>query len=388
MDCKFCKTQLPDEAAFCHICGKRQKIQYKRRRRRRSQSQSTITKLNGVRQKPYWARLPADYSSDIPVRQSLGCFPSYASAAKALAEAMYTPENAPRAKKQATLQEIYDRFISSHYYESLSVSAQGCHRTAWKYLSLCASIPISEINKDTFQQPIDAMLAKKMKRESMAKVRNLSSKLCQEAMGLGLITVNYGKLVQLPKSDTEPPKPFTSDHIRLLWNAADSGDQDAMAVLILIYTGMRPSELLSVDIGMHLYTEGDYWYIQHGSKTTAGHNRIIPLPYILHPLVQALVYNRITGPLISTEQGNYWRLDNWRTRRFHELMGRLSLKGYVPYSCRHSYANLLKKRQIDPLIAKEILGHRDYSTTVERYQTTTYEDVSNICSAVEDLERL
>lgn len=387
MVCIYCKVDLLEGSLYCHKCGKQQK-QRTRKCRRRAQSQGTITKLNGARQKPYWARLPADYSSGISVRKSLGCFPTYAAAAEALTKAIYIPEDTPKYKKQINLQEIYYRFISSHYYESLSVSAQGCHRTAWKYLSLCASIPISEINKDTFQQPIDAMLAKKMKRESMAKVRNLSSKLCQEAMGLGLITVNYGKLVQLPKSDTKPPKPFSSDHIKLLWNAADNDDQDAMVVLILIYTGMRPSELLSVDIGMHLHTYGDYWYIQHGSKTKAGCNRIIPLPNLLHTILKVLIGHRTSGPLIPTAHGGYWKLDNWRTRRFHELMGRLSLKGYVPYSCRHSYANLLKKRQIDPLIAKEILGHRDYSTTVERYQTTTYEDVSHICAAVDDLERL
>lgn len=386
MVCIYCKVELLEGSLYCQKCGKHQK-QQTRKRRRRAQSQGTITKLNGARQKPYWARLPADYSSGISVRHSLGCFPSYAAAAEALAKAMYVPENTPKQKKQATLQEIYNRFISSHYFESLSASAQGSHKVAWKYLSPCASIPISEINKDTFQRPIDAMLAKKMKRESMAKVRNLSSKLCQEAMGLGLLSVNYGQLIQLPKFDTEPPKPFSSDHIKLLWNAADSGDQDAMAVLILIYTGMRPGELLSVEIGMHLHTDGNYWYIQHGSKTNAGHNRIIPLPGILHSIIEMLVDNRTSGPLICTSHGSYWKLDNWRSRRFYRLMERLCLNGYVPYSCRHTYADLLKRRQINALIVKEILGHRDYSTTVERYQTTTDEDVTHICVAVDDLER-
>lgn len=386
MVCIYCKVKLLQGSLYCHKCGRRQK-QQTRKRRRRAQSQGTITKLNGARQKPYWARLPADYSSGIPVRKSLGCFPTYAAAAEALTKAIYIPEDTPKYKKQINLQEIYYRFISSHYFESLSASAQNSHKTAWKYLVQYANIPISEINKDTFQKTIDAMSAQKMKRESTAKVRNLASKLCQEAMGLSLITVNYGKLVQLPKSDTEPPKPFSSDHIKLLWNAADHGDQDAMAVLVLIYTGMRPGELLSVNIGQHIHTDGDYWYVQHGSKTAAGRNRIIPLPSILHTVIQALVHNRITGPLISTAQGHYWRLDNWRTRRFYRLMDRLNLNGYVPYSCRHTYADMLKRRQIDPLIAKEILGHSDYSTTVERYQTTTMEDISHICAAVDYLER-
>lgn len=386
MICKFCKVTLAHNAIYCHNCGKKQ-IQHTKKRRRRAQSQGTITRLSGTRHNPYWARMPADYSNGIPVRQSLGCFQSYAAAAEALANAMYVPEKSPNHKETLTLHDIYERFVSSFYYDSLSPSAQRSHSTAWKYLSHCASIPISEINKDTFQKPINAMQEKHMKRESLAKVRNLASKLCQEAMGLGLITVNYGKLIQLPKSDTVPPKPFSSEHIRLLWATADSGDPDAMAVLILIYTGMRPGELLSVDIGVHLHIDGDYWYIQHGSKTNAGRNRIIPLPGIIHPLIKILIDSRTSGPLIATVHGGYWDLDNWRARRFRGLMDRLGLNGYVPYSCRHTYANLLKNRQIDPLIAMEVFGHRDYGTTVARYQSTTSEDISYICASVDGFKQ-
>lgn len=68
-------------------------------------------------------------------------------------------------------------------------------------------------------------------------------------------------------------------------------------------------------------------------------------------------------------------------------MADLKLTDYVPYSCRHTYADIQKRRNIAPEIMMEIMGHADYSTTVERYQTTTAEDVVRICSAVEGLER-
>ena len=93
MDCKYCKTPLPDKAVFCHICGKRQQSQSKRRRLRRAQSQGTITKLSGKRENPYWARLPAEYTASKVTRKSLGCYPTYNAAAEALSKAMYIIES-------------------------------------------------------------------------------------------------------------------------------------------------------------------------------------------------------------------------------------------------------------------------------------------------------
>lgn len=386
MVCKYCKTQLPEEAVFCFICGKRQSLKTKRRHLRRAQSQGSITKLTGKRENPYWARLPAEYSNDGTTRKSLGCFPTYSAAAEALTKAIYVESEIVRSNT-ITLQDMFDRFISSHYYDALSKSAQSAHRTAWKHLCEVADTPIDLVNKETFQIPVDSMHEEGLKRESLAKVRNLSSLLCKEAMGLGLITVNYGQLVQLPKADSFPSKPFSSSELRILWNAVDSGNKDAMTVQMLNYTGMRPSELLSVDISDHLHISGKHWYIQTGSKTAAGKNRIIPLPPILHGSILALVGERKNGPLIAAEHGGFYRLDNWRPRHFNSLMESLGLIGFTPYSCRHTYADIQKRRNINPEIVMRILGHVDYATTVEHYQTTTAEDISRICEAVTDIER-
>lgn len=388
MECIHCHKDIPSNAKYCHLCGKLQTMQSKRHRRHRPQSQGTITKLGGYRANPYWARLPADYSSGQPVRESLGCYPTYAAAAEALTKTMYTPEQNEHKQRTVTLQDIYDRFVSSHYYESLSKSAQGNHRTAWKHIcQQCGDVDVSIVNKETFQKQIDNMRVDNYRRETLAKVRNLCSLLCREAMGLGLMTVNYGQLVQLPKSDVEPAKPFSSSQIKLLWEVSDMQDKDAMTVLVLIYTGMRPGELLSTDIATHLHMEDPYWYIQHGSKTAAGRNRIIPIPKILHSIIVQLVDDRDFGPLIAAEQGGYWRLDNWRPRRFNPLMERLGLNGFTPYATRHTYANLQKRKQVSPEIMMRIMGHADYSTTVEKYQTTTVEDIARICEAADGFER-
>ena len=73
---------------------------------------------------------------------------------------------------------------------------------------------------------------------------------------MGLLTTNYGQLVQLPKNDSIGAAPFSSAELKKIWAKADEGDTTAVAVLILNYTGMRPGELLSLEISTHIYTHG------------------------------------------------------------------------------------------------------------------------------------
>lgn len=383
MTCKFCHTALPDHAVYCYHCGRKQQSS-PRSRRRRPKTQGTITKLSG-RRKPYWARLPAEYDGSSIVRKSLGCFATHAEAAEALGKAMYEPKSAKVS--EITLQDIYDRFVESNYFENLSASGQASHRGAWKHLVPYADIHVVSINKEIFQKSVDAMKTKGLKRETIAKVRNLSSLLCKEAMGLGLISVNYGQLVQLPRSDSAAAQPFSSSELKALWQSSDSGNKTAMIVLILVYTGMRPGELLGIDINTHLHVDGPYWFFQTGSKTDAGKDRIIPIPPVIRPFISALINHREIGPLIPTTNGKHYRVDNWRSRFFNPLMELLGLQNHTPYSCRHTYADLQKRRHVPPEIMMEIMGHEDYATTVEKYQTTTEEDIALICAAADGLER-
>lgn len=385
MICKYCHTTLLQSAIYCHHCGKRQCAQVSRRHARRPHSQGSITKLSGRKHNPYWARLPADYSTGVPIRQSLGCFPTYKAAADAISLAISNSVLRHTSSVQ-TLADIYQHFVDSQYYASLSKGTQSSHRTAWSHMTCIANMPVSNINMDILQHPINQLHNKGLKRAALAKVRNLCSLLCREAIGLGILHTNYAHYIQLPKDDTCPAKPFDPISLQRIWAAADSGDTVAISTLLMIYTGMRPVEMLSIDISLHMHTIGTYQYVQIGSKTWAGNNRIIPIPAILKPIISALIGNRSTGPLISAPRGGHYRVDTWRSRCFRPLMERLLLVGYTPYSCRHTYADMQKRRHISPEIMRLIMGHEDYATTVERYHTTD-EDILSICAAVDGITR-
>lgn len=382
MDCIKCRTPLPAEAVYCFKCGKKQSKKAKTRHAKRSGGHGTIFKASGRRAKPYAARLPAQ--SGAKARLLLGYFATYAEAEEALLKARLSPQ--PNAAK-ITLGELYEQFTSGNYYLGLTKSSRSSHKTAWTYLKPSADVPATALSKATFQAAINAMQTKGLKRETLAKVRNLASLLCKEAMGLGLISVNFGQLVQLPKEEKAEQLPFLVSQLKQLWASADDGNQDAMAVLLLCYTGMRPGELLGARIEQHLHLNDAIPYIQTGSKTDAGRDRIIPIAPLILSFVQILMRDRDTGALIAAPNGGAYNLANWRNRCFKPLMSKLGITGCTPYTCRHTFANMQKRRGADPEIMMEIMGHEDYATTVEHYHTTTAEDIASIYTAVSDLTR-
>ena len=384
MICRQCNTKLPEGARYCHICGTLS-IGLIKSRHHRAQGLGSITVISG-RKHPYWVRMPASYNGNRVVRQSIGCYRTRAEAEAALARAIYY-SGSTTSPNIYTVRDIYNRFVVSCRYTDLSSSGQQSHRSAWTHLSACADIPIDRLNSSVIQRVVDDMTNAGKKHETVAKVRNLASLLCREAMGLGLLTANYAQWVYLPKRDTISARPYTSAHLDLIWTQADAGDQTAMAVIVMCYTGMRPGEAMSLRLEQHLHIAGEYKYVITGSKTAAGLDRVIPLPPVIWPLIDALVGNRTSGALIATAAGKPYTLDHWRSHRFAPLMGRLSLHRYTPYSCRHTYVNMQKRRQVAPEIMMPIMGHTDYSTTVERYQTTTAEDIAIICNAVMDMTR-
>lgn len=384
MQCIKCKKELPEGAVYCLYCGKKQVSATKRKRHaKRPRGSGTICKLSGKRSKPFQAFFPAYWGdSKHAVRKVLGTYATYEEADAALRKALAIGREA----HEKTLDDIYNRFAAGNYFAALSQSGQDSHEKAYKYMANIKDTPVVDLSTTTFQGVVDGMKEKGLSRETMAKVRNLASLLCKECMRAKLMDINFGALVQLPREEKAERRSFSLVELSKTWTKAESGDKTAQAVILLCYTGMRPSELLGVRIEQHIRQRKAWTYIQTGSKTDAGRNRIIPVPDVVIPFLDALKGNRDIGLLLPTSTGVQWREDNWRKRKFYPLMAELEIKDVTPYACRHTYSNLQKRRNVDPEIMMEVMGHADYSTTVEHYHSTTDDDIDRICGAVSGLE--
>lgn len=360
MFCIKCNKEIPEGSLYCNFCGKKQNTE-KRKTTKRCNGGGSITKLPR-KNKPWWVRLTKNGK-----RISLGCFQTKLEATEAI-------EQFGKKHTVETVEDIYNCFIESNYFKGLSTSGKNSHKNAWKHLSPISSQKMENITTEAFQGIIDNMNAK---RETTAKVRNLASLLCKEAMRRGIINTNYGSLVQLKAADTEAGRSFTEEERKKIWDAWKNGNETAGYVSLLIYTGMRPNEPRKLEIGKNIF---DGYFIT-GSKTDKGMDRIIPYPDFLQEVIDYFISERTEGFLF-----NLPAYSNWRRRCFVPLMEELGITGVVPNSGRHTYSDIQKRRNIDPEIMMDIMGHEDYSTTVERYHSLTAEDILRICSATKNMK--
>lgn len=152
-----------------------------------------------------------------------------------------------------------------------------------------------------------------------------------------------------PEEDMHSP--YTEEEIGILWRKLyEINNVDI--ILIYIYTGLRPSELLDIlTENVHLEEQ----YMVGGMKTEAGKDRIIPIADKILPLVKNR-YNPDRKYLINNRYGNHYTYGVYVNANFNTVMNRLGIK-HLPHDSRHTFATLMDNACANDVCTKLILGH-------------------------------
>lgn len=163
---------------------------------------------------------------------------------------------------------------------------------------------------------------------------------------------------------------FTDKEIKQLWEALWTVN-NVDIVLIYIYTGCRPSELLEIESkDVHLADR----YMIGGMKTDAGRERIIPIHEAIVPLVQhRLDQNR--RYLITNKYGNHYTRAVYHNSNWNTLMGKLNMN-HAPHDCRYTFAALADNACINETCRKIIMGHALPNKDGTTYKTGGTSDVT------------
>ena len=77
-----------------------------------------------------------------------------------------------------------------------------------------------------------------------ADVKTLLHQLYKKACADQFVPSNLASYIVCPPKQQEEPQPFTADEVDKIWKAYGDGDEFAGYLLIMIYSGMMPGELL------------------------------------------------------------------------------------------------------------------------------------------------
>lgn len=204
-------------------------------------------------------------------------------------------------------------------------------------------------------------------------MKSLCGQMFKYAIDLEIVTTNFASLVEMPpKEESEIHKPFTEEELQVLWNNTD--DIGAVIALILCYTGMRPTELLTIKTAdVHLEER----YMRGGMKTAAGKNRIIPIAEKIYPLIKS-IYNA-EKDYFDIIDYNSKTVEYYRRLKVHlwkksPILNTLPLK-HLPHDGRHTCATLLDNAEVPLKLRQLILGHSSVDITNKVYTHKTTEQL-------------
>lgn len=144
---------------------------------------------------------------------------------------------------------------------------------------------------------------------------------------------------------------FTDAEISRLWDALWTIN-NVDIILIYIYTGVRPVELLEIlSEDVHL----DERYMVGGVKTEAGINRIIPIHESIVPLIEYRL-NQNRKYLITNKFGNHYTRAVYHNSNWNTVMERMNLN-HAPHDCRYTFAALADNANMNRICKKIIMGH-------------------------------
>jgi len=368
VDCRKCSKPLPDGSVFCCWCGAKQQAE-PRHYTRRPNGLGTAFKRGRTWTCAVVVGWRADHDGRLMrVQRTKGGFRTKA---EALA-ACVTLKDQPLRGPSVTLQELFEAWLPAHEARA-GASTIATYRSAYKHFAPLHSRAFADLRADDWQACLDACPRGKSTKQDMRTVAGL---LYKYAYDLDIVDKNYAAHLFTGKEKKGTRPPFTLAELEQIRQAVGRMPY-ADYVYFACYTGFRPTEMLSLTPASW---DPAHRALTGGGKTKAGTDRIV----VVSPKVVPILNERLAAGgswLFPRPDGRKMDEAYFRKSCFEPLMESLGISGRTPYSCRHTFANLLKAVPGSDTDKAEMIGHADASMT-KYYQSADYASLMAIADAL------
>ena len=325
----------------------------------------SVYKVKDTRRKPYVARktIRYDQESGRQVRKIIGYYASKKEALAALSEFNVAPFDLDKSK--VDIDTIYNKAISHADYSENTLQT---YRYAYKkYFEQIKDMPYSKLTIDIAQNIIDNTVL-----GNQGNVRNIFKMLEKYALEFNYTSKQFCGFLKIHKKDAPTNrKVYTYDEIRELWK--NEGDLGADLILIYLYTGFRLDELLKLKKeNVHL-AQVDIPYLQGGSKTKAGKNRIVPIHHKILPIITRMMQNNGDYLVPNIRNASLIR------KPLSAIYKKLNLNHCV-HDCRHTFRSELDRKDANRVAVDRLIGHANTSVGERVY---THKSIKELYDAIE-----
>ena len=349
MKCCKCKKEIPDESKYCLRCGAKQTVVSGRRTR--GNGQGTAIK-RGNTWTAIWTTEVYPDSEEKKIHQKRRWKGGFKTKTAALA---YAANPEPEAKEAPTLRTYWIGWSKSDMAD-LSKSKQTAFKIAWDKLCALAGKRMDELTITQLQSCVDQKAPTYYPAKDM---KTLLSHLYKRAVAEGSARTNLADFIRLPPLEEKEMQPFTEIELHKLWIAYGAGDRIIGFVLLMIYTGMMPGELLKFKEDMVDWTAHEIRGC--GLKTKKRKETPIVFPDLLEPVIRNLIETSSAraGYVVGLNKDKFYD-------EYHAALHKAGVRDLPPYSCRHTTATALALGNIAPSVIQEVMRHTKFSTT-QRY---------------------
>lgn len=326
----------------------------------------SISKMSGKRRNPWRVCVTQGWQTDsltgkkIQKRATLGYYGSRQDALHALSR--YHEQPFDLNSRNLTFRDVYEKW-SSEKYPLISHSNQNAYISAYRSCEKLYSMNFRELTLAPLQEVINTS---EKGYPSLLRIRGLYAQLYRFAMMHDICTRDYSQFVTVKKAENntrnqKPHRRFEENELTLLWQ--HSGDFTVDILLLLIYSGVRVNELLTLKKEQVHLSER---YFEILSSKTANGIRIVPVAEKVIPIWQRFLSSSSeyavctpkAQPVIYRTYQDYFKKKMLQLHMEHRI-----------HDTRHTCISLLTQADVNPTTIKMIVGHTGAMSLTERVYT-------------------
>lgn len=322
---------------------------------RRPNGSGSVYKKKGNRRKPYIVEVTLGYDLNGKRKsKTIGSFEKRTDAWKALDEYFGNPELFDA--KKITFGDCWEKMAQIKSNLGISIKTYDIAKTRCQHIW---NRPIQSLRLFDLQNIIDNSNVKPASKKTIKVALKAVFTLAYEN---DYIEKNYAEMIKLPTiGNSSLHQPFTIDELKILWK--HTSDDAVKLILIYIYTGARPIELLKLTWDTVNLEEQ---YMIGGVKTAAGKNRQIPIADCILPFMEYFK-TKHSDSLFGFKSNSTIR------DRLSYLSKTYGIGKHLPHDMRHTFVTLANTYDLKQVIVKRIIGHsRGTNVTESVYTHTTH----------------
>ena len=392
--CPECQLQVSDKAITCPHCGypikqsdekPRRENSKKRKYKRLPNGFGQITELKNQKlRKRFRAMVTVGFNEHgrpiCKLLKPVSYFKTYNEAYTALVNYNQNPYE---ITEDITFKRLFDLWEEKHNKE---VKREGTYSYYLQYIQPLMNMKISKIRISHLRRALDNP---DIPRTTYKNIKNLFNMMWDYAVEYELASSNIARDFKLPKEiakkgvkTDKTHVAFSAEEISLLWSKIN--DPDARLLLVGIYSGFRPNELLTLETN-----KVDDRFMTNGSKTEAGLNRRVPI----HPAIMGIVQSERQRAIKAGDK-YLFNLDTKNRLRYFEIhftniREKLGISDeHRAHDLRKTFITLAKKYNVDEYAIKYIVGHTIKDITEKVYTERSDEWLISEISKIKKEESL